>query len=60
MTTNSFRKLCEQVLIPMLGDLLFRHLTTVHEDLGAIARELVRVGEQLDRLSDSEHRHPRP
>jgi len=53
MTNDKFRRLCEQVLIPLLGNLIYRHLTTVHEDIDAVARELARVSNRLDTLAQA-------
>lgn len=58
MTHDKFKTLCQRVLVPMLGDLLFRHLTTVHEDIDAIARELVRLNNKLDILARKIGRDP--
>jgi hypothetical protein len=50
MTKDKFRELCEQVLIPRLGDFMHVQLTDLNETLDAVARELVRVGDRLDRV----------
>lgn len=51
MTKDKFKMLCEQVLIPRLGNLMHLHLTGVHESLDIIARELARTGDRLDRIA---------
>ena len=50
MTNDKFRDLCDQVLVPKLGDLLHRQLAGMHEELEMVSRELVRIGDSLDRL----------
>lgn len=51
MTKDKFQALCEQVLIPRLGTLMHQQLTGLHESLDIIARELVRIGERLERIT---------
>ncbi len=50
MTNDKFKQLCEQVLIPRLGDLMHQQLTDMHETLDVFANELKRIGDRLERL----------
>lgn len=50
MTNDKFRELCEQILIPRLGDLMYLQLTDLNETLDIFARELVRIDDRLDRI----------
>ena len=50
MTKDKFKMLCEQVLIPRLGDFMRFQLTDLHETLEIIERELARVGKGFDRI----------
>ena len=56
MTKHKFQSLCEQVLIPLLGNLMHQQLAGLHESLDIIARELVRIGDRLDRIAASAER----
>ena len=51
MTKDKFRELCAQVLIPMLGNLMFQQQASLHEALDTIAQELVQIRLGLIRLS---------
>ena len=51
MTNTKFQEMCEQVLIPRLGDFMFHQLKEVHETLEIFADELKRVGDGLDRIA---------
>jgi hypothetical protein len=51
MTNDKFRALCEQVLIPRLGDLLHRQLVELEQTLEIVASELVRIGDRLDHIA---------
>ena len=53
MTKDKFQELCEQVLVPLLGNLMFQQQTSLHEMLDIVAQELVRVRDQLDRIAAS-------
>jgi len=51
MTKDKFRTLCEQVLIPMLGNLMFQQQASLHEALDTVAGELVLIRLGFERLS---------
>lgn len=51
MTKDKFRELCEQVLIPMLGNLMFQQQASLHEALDTIAQELLQIRLVLSRLA---------
>ena len=51
MTKDKFAVLCEQVLVPRIGDLMHGQLVDVQEALDVIARELIRIGAGLDRVA---------
>ena len=51
MTNDKFRELCEKVLIPRIGDLLHPHLIDVSESLDIYAKELIRIGDRLDKMA---------
>lgn len=51
MTKDKFQVLCEQVLIPRLGNLMYVHLADINESLDTIVRELVRIGDRVDRVA---------
>ena len=51
MTKEKFRELCEQVLVPRISDMIHRELTEQEEILGALFRELLRMGDKLDALA---------
>jgi hypothetical protein len=48
MTKDNFRELCEQVLIPRVGDLLYVQLLEMHATLELQSSELIRIGRRLD------------
>jgi hypothetical protein len=48
MTTDKFAVLCEQVLIPRLGDLLHTQLAERDDMLDLMARELARIGKHIE------------
>ena len=50
MTKDKFRELCGQVLIPMLGNLMFQQQASLHEALDIIAQELLQIRLILGRL----------
>jgi hypothetical protein len=54
MTKDKFRELCEQVLIPMLGNLMFQQRASHHEALDTIAQELLQIRLVLSRLARGE------
>ena len=51
MTKHKFQTLCEQVLIPQIGDLLHTQLTDILETQDTVARELIRMGDLLERTA---------
>ena len=51
MTKHKFQVLCEQVLIPQIGDLLHAQLLDILETQDAVARELMRLGDLLERTA---------
>ncbi len=51
MTKDTFRELCEQVLIPMLGNLMFQQQASLHEALDTITQELLQIRLVLSRLA---------
>jgi hypothetical protein len=51
MTNDKFKTLCEQVLVPCIGDLIHGQLGEVHEMLGLIARELARIEEVIEEIA---------
>lgn len=57
MTKDKFRELCEQVLIPMLGNLMFQQQASLHEALDTIAQEMVQIRLGLNRLSRDSSLH---
>jgi hypothetical protein len=48
MTTEQFRELCEQVLVPLLTAVFERHLIDIHDILDITSNELMRIGDRLD------------
>lgn len=48
MTNDKFRELCEQVLLPRLGDFTFQQLTDLYRALDDISSELFRIGNRVD------------
>lgn len=58
MTNDKFREMCERVLIPRLGDLMFHQLADVHTALEVFADELKRVGNGLDKIVGYIERRP--
>lgn len=52
MTKDKFQVLCEQVLVPRIGDLLHRQLSPVEGSLDAIAHELIRIESVLREIAD--------
>jgi len=50
MTNEKFAALCEQILVPRIGDMLHQQLTEFHITHELIARELIRIGARLDKL----------
>ena len=53
MTKDKFRELCEEVLIPLLGKLLYHQLAELHDTLEVMAREMVRMGDQMGDIAAS-------
>lgn len=56
MTKDKFQTLCEQVLIPQIGDLLHIRLTDVHQTLDAMAGELIRLRALAERTAAAVNR----
>jgi len=50
MTKDKFQALCEQVLIPRIGDLLHERLADIDDTLEIMAREMARNGVRLDKI----------
>jgi hypothetical protein len=50
MTKHKFQELCEQVLIPLLGNLMFQQQTSVQETLDTVTHDLVDIKIGLSRL----------
>ena len=48
MTNDKFRELCEQILLPRLGDFTFQQLTDLYRALDDITNELLRIGNRVD------------
>lgn len=48
MTNDKFRELCEQVLLPRLGDFTFQQLKDLYKALDDISSELLRIGDRVD------------
>jgi hypothetical protein len=57
MTNDRFRELCEQVLLPRLGDFTFQQLTDLYGTLDDISEETSRIGRCVDWIAArlSEH-----
>jgi hypothetical protein len=51
MTKDKFQILCEQVLIPRLGELLHRQLAERDGMLEIMSQELIRIRELLERIA---------
>jgi hypothetical protein len=51
MTKDKFKTLCEEVLVPQLGDLMHVQLKDLHETLDIMSEELLRIGNKLEELS---------
>lgn len=50
MTKDKFQMLCEQVLIPRMGDLLHERLADIDDTLQIMAREMARNSVRLDKI----------
>jgi hypothetical protein len=57
MTKDNFRELCEQVLIPRLGDLLYAQFVDMQQTLDMQSSELIRIGKRLDIIERHLARH---
>jgi len=57
MTKDKFQALCEDVLIPILGKLLHHQLAELHDTLEIMAREMVRMGDQIGDIAASVAKH---
>lgn len=51
MTKDKFQTLCEQVLIPRMGDMLHAQLIDILQTLDAMAGELIRLRALLERTA---------
>jgi len=51
MTKDKFQQLCEQVLMPRLGDFIHNQLVTMQETQDTMGRELARMGRVVDRIA---------
>lgn len=51
MTKDKFQTLCEQVLIPRVGDMLHTQLVDILQTLDAMAGELIRLRALLERTA---------
>lgn len=51
MTKDKFQVLCEQVLIPRVGDMLHTQLIDILQTLDAMAGELIRLRALLERTA---------
>lgn len=51
MTKDKFQTLCEQVLIPRMGDMLHTQLVDILQTLDAMAGELIRLRALLERTA---------
>ncbi|HEX3651873.1 MAG TPA: hypothetical protein VHU18_03520 [Rhizomicrobium sp.] len=49
MTKDKFKTLCDQVLIPRIGDAIHQQFSEALETQEAIAREIARIGIAMDR-----------
>ncbi len=48
VTNDKFRELCEQVLLPRLGDFTFQQFTELYRALYSITGELLRISNRVD------------
>ena len=48
MTNDRFRELCEQVLIPYLGNFMHQQLTELHRSFDDLTAEVQRIGRRVD------------
>jgi hypothetical protein len=48
MTTEQFRELCEQVLMPQVMRAIEQHLIDIHDVIDISSNELMRIGDRLD------------
>jgi hypothetical protein len=57
MTNDRFRELCEQVLIPRLGDFMHHQLIELHRSFDNLTAEVLRIGRRVDWIAAqlSEH-----
>jgi hypothetical protein len=53
MTKDKFQTLCEDVLVPLLGKILHHQLAELHDTLEVMAREMVRMGDQIGDIAAS-------
>jgi hypothetical protein len=50
MTNDKFQIMCEQILVPLIGELLHVQLAEVDITLSLIQAELIRIGKQLEAI----------
>lgn len=48
MTNDRFRELCEQILIPRLGDFMHHQLIELHRSFDELEMEVARIGRRVD------------
>ena len=48
MTKDNFRALCEQVLVPRLGDIFYRYFAPLEEDIETVMIDVARMAKALD------------
>jgi hypothetical protein len=53
MTNDTFQALCEKILVPLLGKLMYQQLASLHEPLDIMGQEIAMIRLQLDRMANS-------
>ena len=48
MTTEQFRELCEEVLVPLVIGAIERHLVDIRDVIDISSNELMRIADRLD------------
>ena len=51
MTNDRFRELCEQVLIPYLGNFMHQQLIELHRSFDDLTAEVLRIGRRVDLMT---------
>jgi hypothetical protein len=51
MSNEKFKTMCEQILVPRIGDMLHVQLVDVNVTLELFQAELIRIGKQLDGIA---------